>query len=579
MHTTNRKIADIFNEIADLLDIDGDNPFRVRAYRNAARVILSYPESMKTLVEEGADLTTIPGIGTELAKKITEIVKTGRLSYLEKLRRTHPSGLEQLLKVPGLGPGRVRLLHEMLHINTIEDLQKALDEGRVEKVPGFGEKLIAKIKSGIAQKHYEEKRFRLYDALTVAEWIVGILKKTKGVVNVEIAGSIRRRKESVHDIDIVAACQPQSDTMVYFTNLPRIDKVIMHGATRSTIRLDNGMSVDLRVVTPDTFGATLHHFTGSKAHNIALRKMAEERGMKINEYGIFKGKKRIGGEKESDIYDAFGMSYIVPELREMRGEISLAQKHRLPNLVTEADIRGDLHMHTAYSDGTQSIKKMALAAQKMGYTYIAVTDHTEHLHIAHGMDEKRIRKQLEEIDSLNEELQGITILKSAEVDILEDGTLDMPESILNTLDLTVCSIHSKLTLSQSKQTARILRAIEHPAFTILAHPTGRIIGLRDPYPIDMEQIIAAAKNRGCILELNAQPDRLDLNDVYCKMAKEAGVPIAVSSDAHSSAQLEYMRFGIWQARRGWLEKADVINTLDLDALRQRLKQIKSYSSS
>jgi len=296
--------------------------------------------------------------------------------------------------------------------------------------------------------------------------------------------------------------------------------------------------------------------------------------MKINEYGIYKGKKRIGGEQESDIYDAFGMAYIAPEMREMRGEIALAQAHRLPTLMTESDIRGDLHIHTTYSDGMQSIREMALEAKKRGYAYIAVTDHTEHLRIAHGMDEKRIRKQFEEIDALNEALEGITILKSAEVDILEGGTLDMPESILAALDLTVCSVHSKFTLSQHKQTARILKAMEHPAFTILAHPTGRLIGLREPYAIDMEQIISAAKARGCILELNAQPDRLDLNDIYCKMAKEAGVPIAISTDAHSTTQLEYMRFGIWQARRGWLEKADVVNTLELDALTKKLAAIR-----
>ncbi len=572
---TNRKIAEIFNEIADLLDIDGENPFRVRAYRNAARTVLGYPRQMADLVEEGFDLTTLRGIGKELAKKIDEMVQTGKLAYLETLKQTHPPQIEALLKIPGLGPGRVRLLHKLLHINSLDDLEKALHEGKLEKVPGFGKKLIAKIENGIQTRRYEAHRFKLSEALPVAEWIVKILKKTKGAVHVEIAGSLRRRKETVHDIDLVAACEAQSDTMVYFLNLPKIQKIVMKGTTRSTIVLENGMSVDLRVVPVESFGATLHHFTGSKAHNITLRKMAVEQGMKINEYGIWQGEKRIGGKKEQDIYDAFGMQYIEPEMRENRGEIALAQKHALPKLILQSDIKGDLHLHTTYSDGLASIKEMALQAKALGYEYIAITNHTEHLKVAHGMDEKRMRAQLEEIDALNETLKGITILKSAEVDILEDGSLDMPRSFLETLDLTVCSVHTKFNLSRQKQTQRILKAMEDPHFTILAHPTGRLIGLREPYAIDMEAVMAQAKERGCILELNAQPDRLDLNDIHCKMAKEMGIHIAISTDAHSLNDLDLMRYGIWQARRGWLEKKDVVNTLSLSALQKLLRSIKN----
>ncbi len=571
---TNRKIAEIFNEIADLLDIDGENPFRVRAYRNAARTVLGYPRQMADLVEEGFDLTTLRGIGKELAKKIDEMVQTGRLAYLETLKQTHPPQIEALLKIPGLGPGRVRLLHELLHINSLDDLEKALHEGKLEKVPGFGKKLIAKIENGIQTRRYEAHRFKLSEALPVAEWIVKILKKTRGALHVEIAGSLRRRKETVHDIDLVAACEAQSDTMVYFLNLPKIQKIVMKGTTRSTIVLENGMSVDLRVVPVESFGATLHHFTGSKAHNITLRKMAVEKKMKINEYGIWQGEKRIGGEKEQDIYNAFGMQYIEPEMRENRGEIALAQKHALPKLILQSDIKGDLHLHTTYSDGLASIKEMVLQAKALGYEYIAITDHTEHLKVAHGMDEKRVRAQLEEIDALNERLEGITILKSAEVDILEDGSLDMPRSVLEALDLTVCSVHTKFNLSRQKQTQRILKAMEDPYFTILAHPTGRLIGLREPYAIDIEAVMQQAKARGCILELNAQPDRLDLNDIHCKMAKEMGVRIAISTDAHSLNDLDLMCYGIWQARRGWLEKKDVLNTLSLSALQKLLRSIK-----
>ncbi len=570
----NRKIAEMFNEIADLLDIDGDNPFKVRAYRNAARTILGYPRQMTDLVDEGFDLTSLRGIGKEIAKKITEIVQTGKLAYLEKLRKTHPPQLEDLLKVPGLGPKRVRLLHELLHINSLEDLEKALHEGKLQNIPGFGEKLIAKIENGIQTRRYEAHRFKLSEALPVAEWIVKILKKTKGAMHVEIAGSLRRRKETVHDIDLVAACEETNDTMVYFLNLPKIQKIVMKGNTRSTILLENGMSVDLRLVGVENFGATLHHFTGSKAHNITLRKMAVEKKMKINEYGIWQGKKRIGGEKEQDIYDAFGMQYIEPEMRENRGEIALAQKHALPKLILQSDIKGDLHMHTSYSDGLVPIKEMALQAKALGYEYIAITDHTQHLKVAHGMDEKQLQKQLEEIDALNETLEGITILKSAEVDILEDGSLDMSQSVLAALDLTVCSVHTKFNLSREKQTQRILKAMDNPHFTILAHPTGRLIGLREPYDIDMEAVMQKAKEHGCMLELNAQPDRLDLNDIHCKMAKEMGVRIAVSTDAHSLNDLELMRYGIWQARRGWLEKENVVNTLSLPALQKLLRTIK-----
>ena len=574
MRVTNRQIADMFNEVADLLDIDGANPFRVRAYRNAARTVLSYPRSMAELVDEEFDLSSLHGIGKELAKKITEIVQTGRLTYLEKLRRKHPPQLETLLKIPGLGPGRVRLLHELLHINSLKDLEEALENNRLQNVPGFGSKLIEKIAAGIKKHRYEAKRFRIDEAEETALWLKDLLSQVDGVSKIDIAGSIRRCRETVHDIDMVASATPQSPIMDTFTSLPEAQQVLMRGTTRSSIRLNNDMAVDLRVVPVKDYGATLHHFTGSKAHNIALRTMAKERGMKINEYGIFRGEERIGGEKEEDIYFYLEMDYIEPEMRENRGEIALAQAHHLPRLITLEDIRGDLHMHTQNSDGMHTIEEMAQAAIKKGYEYIAITDHTQHLTIAHGLDEKRLREELEEIDRLNERLDGITLLKSAEVDILEDGSLDLPDSVLHELDLAVCAVHYKFNLSKKKQTKRILKAIEHPDFTILAHPTGRLINLREAYEVDMKQILSAAKERGCILELNAQPDRLDLNDRYCRMAKEVGVPIAISSDAHAIQQLDLIHYGIGQARRGWLSKEDVVNTLSLKRFKALLKQIK-----
>jgi DNA polymerase (family 10) len=571
MNVTNRQIASIFNEIADLLDLEEANPFRVRAYRNAARNILSYPKSMAALVDEGFDLTTLKGIGDDLSKKIIEIVRTGELAFLSRLKKSVSPELEPLLRIPGLGPKRVRLLHEKLQIESLHDLKEALQKGRLQTLRGFGQKLIESIAKGVEKKLYEEKRYRLFDVIPVAEEIIEELRSSSGVIEIEAAGSIRRRKETVHDIDIVASCEAGSDMMERFTALEAAEKIVMQGTTRSSIALKSGLHIDLRVVPKDAFGAALQHFTGSKSHNIALRKMAMEKGLKLNEYGLFKGDKRVAGEREKDVYKILGLAYVEPEMRENRGEIEQARKHRLPRLIEAREIRGDLHIHTDYSDGANTIREMALAARAKGYEYIAVTDHTKHLTIGHGLDEKRVRQQLHEIDRINEELRGITILKSAEVDILANGELDLPDTLLKELDLAVCAVHYKLDLPKKEQTARILKAMENPYFSILAHPTGRLIGLRDAYEVDMETIIAACSQRGCILELNAQPDRLDLNDIHCKMAKEAGVPIAISTDAHSAKDLELMELGIGQARRGWIEKEDVANTKSLKELMKVLK--------
>ena len=572
MHVTNQYIASIFSEIADLLDIAEDNPFKIRAYRNAARIILSSSKDMEELVKEGFDLTSLRGIGKELSQKITEIVQTGELAYLKRLKVSQPSELEALLRIPGLGPRRVQELHEKLHIDSLEGLRKALQKGELERLSGFGPKLIDKIAKGVEKGRYEEKRYRLFDALPIANEIIKTLKKSQGLIEIEVAGSIRRKKETVHDIDIVSSCKAGSDIMDRFTSLQEVEKIVMKGPTRSSVALKNGIQVDLRVVPGDAYGAALHHFTGSKAHNIALRKMAVKRGLKINEYGIFRADKRIAGEKENDIYQYLDLDYVEPEMRENRGEILLAQEHRLPRLIELDEIRGDLHMHTTYTDGANSLREMAMAAKEKGYEYIAVTDHTRHLTVAHGLDEKRVRKQMEEIDRLNDELEGITLLKSAEVDILEDGKLDLPDHLLREMDLVVCGIHYKFNLSKKAQTRRILKAMEDPYFSILAHPTGRLIGLREPYEMDMEAVMRACVQRGAILELNSQPDRLDLNDIHCRMAKEAGIPIAISTDAHSIRDLELMAFGVGQARRGWLEAKNVVNTKSLAELRKILTE-------
>lgn len=572
MNVTNRDVAAIFVEIADLLDIEEANPFRIRAYRNAARNITASSKNMAELVEEGFDLTTLHGIGEDLSEKIIEIVQTGELAFLKKLKKSVSSELEPLLKIPGLGPKRVRLLHEKLQIDSLHDLKDALQKGKLESLQGFGPKLIGNIAAGVEKKLYEEKRYRLFDVIPVAQAIREELRKCRGVIEIETAGSIRRRKETVHDIDIVASCEAGSDIMARFSALEGVDKIVMEGTTRSSVVLKSGLHVDLRVVPKNALGAALHHFTGSKAHNIALRTMALKKGMKINEYGIFKGDRRIAGSRENDVFETLGLAYVEPEMRENRGEIALAREHRLPRLIEAREIRGDLHIHTDYSDGANTIREMALSAREKGYEYIAVTDHTKHLTIAHGLDEKRVRRQLEEIDCINEELEGITVLKSAEVDILANGQLDLPDSVLKELDLAVCAVHYQFNLSKKEQTRRILKAMENPHFSIFAHPTGRLIGLRDAYEVDIEAVIEACLQRGCILELNAQPDRLDLNDIHCKIAKEAGVPIAISTDAHSVKDLDLMELGIGQARRGWLEKEDVVNTKSLKELMKILRR-------
>jgi DNA polymerase (family 10) len=573
MSVRNAEIADIFDRMAALLEIQGANPFRVRAYRNAAQTVGDLPRSVGDMLAEEEDLSTLPGIGKDLASKIAEIVDTGQLTALAEVEKEVPAGLVDLTRLPGLGPKRVKILYEELGICDLTGLERAGRKGRIRELAGFGTKTEQRILDALSRHAREEWRTKLADVEELASAYVDYLKAIPGVKEVIVAGSYRRRKETVGDLDILVTCKKGSLVMKGFVEYDEVKALVSRGTTRSTVSLRSGLQVDLRVVAQASYGAALYYFTGSKAHNIAVRTIAVKKKLKINEYGVFKGERRIAGRTEKEVFKAVGLRYIEPELRENRGEIEAAKKNRLPRLVSVGDIRGDLHAHTNATDGHHSVRQMAEAARKLGYAYLAITDHSKSLVIAHGMDERRLRKQLGAIDRLNSQLEGIQVLKGIEVDILEDGSLDLSDSVLKQLDLTVCAVHSGFRSSRDKQTERIIRAMDNPYFNILAHPTGRLINQRDAYEIDMERVMNAALERGCYLELNAHPDRLDLNDVHCRMAKDMGLKVAIATDAHATSNLEHMRFGVDQGRRGWLEPEDVLNTRPWRAVRKLLARL------
>jgi DNA polymerase (family 10) len=571
MPVHNADIAAVFEEIADLLEIEGANPFRVRAYRNAAREMESLGVPAAEMVAKGEDLTELPGIGDDLAAKIREIVETGKCKALEKLRRELPPTITELLKIPGLGPKRVRALYDRLKVKTVEQLAKAAQAGKIRELDGFGPKTEQAILEALAAHVTEAKRFKLAIAAQYAEPFKAYLDKIPGVDRVVIAGSYRRFKETVGDIDILVTAKDAPKVMDKFTAYEEVRDVLSKGETRSTVILKCGLQVDVRVVDPECYGAALQYFTGSKAHNIEIRRLAQDRKLKVSEYGVFRGEKRIAGETEESVYKAVDLPWIAPELRENRGEIEAAAASKLPKLVELDDLKGDLHAHTKATDGHNSVREMAKAALERGFEYLAITEHSRRLTVAHGLDPARLRKQMAEIDRLNAELKGITVLKGIEVDILEDGRLDLPDDVLSECDLVVGAVHSKFNLPRAKQTTRILKAMDHPHFTILAHPSGRLIDTREPYDVDMLRIVRHARERGCFLELNAHPERLDLLDVHCQLAKDEGVLVAVSTDAHSVQDFDNLRYGVGQARRGWLEKKDVLNTRGFTELRRLLK--------
>lgn len=572
MPVHNADIAALFEEIADLLEIQNENPFRIRAYRNAARQVESMGVALADMVAKGEDLTELPGIGDDLAAKIKEIVETGHCQALEKLRKQVAPSVTELLKIPGLGPKRVRILYDQLKVKTSEQLAKLAKAGRIRELAGFGAKTEQTILEAMAAHVTGQQRFKLAVAAQYAEPLRKYLEKVPDTQQVVLAGSYRRFKETVGDIDILVTTKDANRVMDRFSDYDEVSKVLAKGETRSTVILKSGLQVDLRVVDPECYGAALQYFTGAKAHNIEIRRLGQQKKLKINEYGVFKGDKRLAGKTEESVYRAVDLPWIPPELRENRGEIEAARIGKLPRLVELKELKGDLHAHTKATDGHNTLREMAEAAHAHGLDYIAITEHSRRLTVAHGLDVKRLRQQMEEIDKLNAQLKGITILKGIEVDILDDGSLDLPDDVLGELDIVVGAVHSQFKLPRAKQTTRILRAMDHPHFTLLAHPSGRLIEQREPYDVDMLKIIRKARERGCFLELNAHPERLDLLDIHCQMAKEQGVLVAISSDAHSIQDFENLYYGIGQARRGWLEKKDVLNTRSLKELHPLLKQ-------
>jgi DNA polymerase (family 10) len=567
----NIDIARIFEEIADLLEIQGGNPFRIRAYRAAARTIEALTMPAASLAERGR-LDELPGIGEDLAAKIGTILETGTLPLLQELTEKTPESLVQMLRIPGLGPKRARQIYDTLHVATLADLETAVKCGRLRQLRGIKTATEQKILAGLASLRGHAVRWRLDEADAYIRPLIAHLKANPAVSRLEVAGSYRRRRDTVGDVDILVASSRPGSVTKRFTSYSRVKAVRAEGQTRSAVTLDCGLQVDLRVIPAASFGSALHYFTGSKSHNIAIRAIGLKRGLKVNEYGIFRRTRRIGGRMEEDVFEAVGLPWIPPELREARGEIEAARKGHLPHLIEASDIRGDLQVHTNATDGVNTLAEMVEAARRCKYEYVAITDHTKAVRVAGGLTRTGFHREFKAIDRLQTQYPDITILKGAEVDILDDGSLDLDEATLAELDIVVVAVHSKFNLSRTAMTKRIVRALKHPHVQILAHPTGRLIGRREPYQFDLAEILKTAADHGVALEINAQPERLDLDDVQARAAHEAGVRLVISTDAHRVEELRCMRYGVDQARRAWCEPRHVLNTLPIDRLRSSLRR-------
>jgi DNA polymerase (family 10) len=567
----NAEIAAVLEDVGMLLQIKGANPFRIRAYENAARAVEDHAVPLRTMVADGADLTELPGIGKDMARYITELVTSGRLSILDELTAEIPRSLLELVRLPGVGPKRARKLWESLGITTLDALEAAARDGHVAELEGFGAKTQQRILDGIAKLKERGNRLRLVEA---DERIAPLLDHLRGkatIGRVEVAGSLRRRVETIGDIDLLATAADPSAAMAHFTAFGGVAEVTMSGETRGSVVLSSGLQVDLRIVPEASWGAALQYFTGSKAHNVKLRTRAVGMGLSISEYGVAGSEGgRVAGETEESVYAAVGLPWIPPELREDRGEIERAAAGTLPSLITLTDLRGDLQMHSTWSDGRESVAAMVDACAAKGYTYLAITDHSKNLAMTGGLDAARLREQWVEMDAVMAERPGIRLLRSMEIDILRDGSLDLEDELIERLDVVLVSVHTLLDLPAVAQTTRILTALQHPRVHILAHPTGRLINRRDPVAFDLDEVMHCAKERGVALELNAHPHRLDLRDTHLIRARELGISIVISTDAHTTRDLDYMRYGVEQARRAGLEAGDVLNTRPLPELQRFL---------
>jgi DNA polymerase (family 10) len=569
---TNADIARIMREISMFLDMEGDK-FRPRAYEKIAHAIESLDEPLADVYHRGGikAVAEIPGVGKSTAEKIATLIDTGSLPYYEELRGKTPVDITALAAIEGLGPKMIKSLYDHLGVRTIDDLEAAAEAGKVRHLPHFGEKSEQKILKGIAFVKKSGGRVPLGEALPLVSELAERLRAVSGVKRLEVAGSIRRRKETIGDGDLLVVSGEPERVMDALAGLPEVADVIAHGPTKTSVKLRSGMDVDMRVVPAESFGAALLYFTGSKAHNIVLRKMAIAKGLKLSEYGVFHGEKSIAGRTEEEVYAALGLPYIPPELREDLGEIDAALAGTLPDLIDYADLRGDLQTQTNWTDGANSIEDMAREAKRHGLQYVAVTDHTKGLAMTGGCDEKKLRKQMAAIDELNTKGLGIRLLKGAEVNINKDGTLDIDDETLAMLDVVGVAVHAHFNLSRDDQTRRVVRAMENPHADILFHPTGRLIGKREAYDIDIDEVIKTAKRTGTVLEIDAFPDRMDLKDEHARKAVEAGVKLVIDSDAHHTNHFGVLHYGVAVARRGWVRKSDVLNTRPVGEFLKGLK--------
>lgn len=564
---TAQQLAALFTQMADLLECRGDNPFRIRAYRRGAQAVEAYGGDLEQLANAGR-LRTIPGIGEDLAAKITEAYRTGTIAALDRLKRQMPSGILELLRVPGLGPKTAMLLHKQLKVDTVDALEQAIAAGRLKGVAGFQEKKVQNLLKGLQTARQGHERMLLGDAYRLAQDLLALLGKVPGVRRASMAGSLRRMRETIGDLDLLAASESPAKVMAALTRSAFCARVLGSGGTKTSILTPQGVQVDLRVVPPKSFGAALQYFTGSKEHNVRLRELAARQGLKVNEYGVFRVKTNrwIAGREEADVYKALGLRWMPPELREDTGELDAALRHRLPRLVDAQDIRGDFHIHTDATDGHYPLDAVAKAAEARGYEYIAVCDHSRSLRVARGLSIEQLRAHVKKIRALSGKLRRLRLLAGTEMDILPDGSLDYPDTVLRELDFVVASIHSAFAKPREQLTRRLIRAMENPYVTLIAHPTGRRIGLREPYPLDTDEVFRAATRTGTALEINAQPERLDLRDHLARQAQEAGVMLAISTDTHALRDFDHMAFGLGIARRAWIGPQQVLNTMTLNRL-------------